>query len=520
MKLLLINFKRDLIETAFFLFFFFLSFSFSLSAKSYYIAVNGNDSNDGTISSPFATVAKAQSLVEAGDSVFIRGGIYKLSEEQIMSTDNLYAYVFDMRKSGLNENKRIYYWGYANERPVFDLSAIKPTNKRISVFYVTGSYLHFKNFEIIGVQVTILDHTQSECISNRGGNNNIYENLAMHDGMGIGFYLTKGSNNLVLNCDAYNNYDPVSEGGVGGNVDGFGGHPSSSSSTGNIFKGCRAWYNSDDGFDLINAFAAVTIDHCWSFRNGYKPESSQSAGDGNGFKAGGYGMSENPSVPAVIPQHTVTYCIAYNNKSNGFYANHHLGGIAWYNNTAYKNAINFCMKNRKSVAEVVDVPGYGHIIKNNLSYLPRSSQHISDVDVNKCIISNNSFLPKMINVSENDFVNLDETQLKLPRNTDGSLPDIGFLKLREISELYKAGIGYSVEKAIISYDWMLKPAITVEGSTAKIVGPDAEQFTQFFINDQEVNFSLREADLSSYTGMLELKATTTDGGVTKLKINR
>ena len=518
MKTSFINFKNVSIETIFILFF--LSLPFILSAKSYFVAVNGSDSNDGTISSPFATVAKAQSLVEAGDTVFIRGGIYKLSEEQIMSTDNLYAYVFDMRKSGVNENKRIYYWGYANEKPIFDLSAIKPANKRVSVFYVTGSYLYFKNFEIVGVQVTILDHTQSECISNRGGNNNIYENLAMHDGMGIGFYLTKGSNNLILNCDAYNNYDPVSEGGVGGNVDGFGGHPSSSSSTGNIFKGCRAWYNSDDGFDLINAFAAVTIDRCWSFRNGYKPETSQSAGDGNGFKAGGYGMTENPSVPAVIPQHTVTYCIAYNNKSNGFYANHHLGGIAWYNNTAYKNAINFCMKNRKSATEAVDVPGYGHIIKNNLSYLPRSSQHISAVDVDKCTISNNSFLPQMINVSENDFVSLDEIQLKSTRKADGSLPDIDFLKLRETSELYKAGMGYSVEKTIISYDWMLKPAITVEGRTARVVGPDAEQFTQFFINDQEVDFALRAADLSSYTGTLELKATTPNGDIAMLKINR
>ena len=43
----------------------------------------------------------------------------------------------------------------------------------------------------------------------------------------IGFYLVRGSNNLVLNCDAYNNYDPVSENGTGGNVDGFGGHPAS-----------------------------------------------------------------------------------------------------------------------------------------------------------------------------------------------------------------------------------------------------------------------------------------------------
>ena len=69
----------------------------------------------------------------------------------------------------------------------------------------------------------------------------------MHDGMAIGFYLVRGSNNLVLNCDAYNNFDPVSENGTGGNVDGFGGHPASASYTGNVFKGCRAWYNSDDG---------------------------------------------------------------------------------------------------------------------------------------------------------------------------------------------------------------------------------------------------------------------------------
>ena len=41
--------------------------------------------------------------------------------------------------------------------------------------------------------------------------------------MAIGFYLLGGSNNHILNCDAYNNYDSVSEGGKGGNVDGFGG---------------------------------------------------------------------------------------------------------------------------------------------------------------------------------------------------------------------------------------------------------------------------------------------------------
>ena len=54
-------------------------------------------------------------------------------------------------------------------------------------------------------------------------------------------------------------------------VDGFGGHANKETSTGNIFRGCRAWNNGDDGFDLINCYASYIIEYCWSFRNGYKP---------------------------------------------------------------------------------------------------------------------------------------------------------------------------------------------------------------------------------------------------------
>lgn len=425
----------------FFIFiFFFFTLLVSLSAKNYFIAVDGSDLNTGAIDNPFASLSKAQSLVQAGDTVFIRGGTYKITEEEIMKYYSIWAYVFDMSKSGTG-SKRICYWGYQDERPVFDLSDIKPAEKRVIVFYVSGSYLHFKNFEIVGTQVTIVGHTQSECFRNEGGNNNIYEHIAMYDGMAIGFYLTKGSNNLVLNCDAYNNFDSVSDGGKGGNVDGFGGHPNSTGSTGNVFRGCRAWYNSDDGFDLINAHASYIIENCWSFYNGYRPNSFTSAGDGAGFKSGGYGMSDSPKVPAVIPNHVVRFCLAYYNKNQGFYANHHLGGIVWYNNTGYRNPSNFNMLNRKSAVETVDVNGYDHIIKNNLSYSPRTStNHIINVDQTKCEISNNSFLPTSTSVTSSDFVSLDEKQLMSSRKADGSLPDIDFMHLASGSKLVDAGI--------------------------------------------------------------------------------
>lgn len=347
----------------------------------------------------------------------------------------------------------------------------------------------------------------------------------MHDGMAIGFYIVKGKDNLVLNCDAYNNYDPVSDSGRGGNVDGFGGHLVSPQYTGNVFRGCRAWYNSDDGFDLINCQAAFTIENCWSFLNGYKTDNT-GAGDGTGFKAGGYGMSDAPKAPEVIPMHIVQYCLAYKNKNKGFYANHHLGGIAWYNNTGYQNPSNFCMLNRKTASEAVDVPGYGHIIKNNVSYLPRSTgKHLVDVNEALCEIANNSFAPESPELTSTDFMSLDAAELMNPRKADGSLPDIGFLKIAPNSVFYGKGMGYDAGEQIPvpeedKYSWLEAATIAIEDNTARVVGPDAGLFTSFFVNEIRIAFTEGKADLSSYLGTVNLEARAANGTVIRLKVSK
>ncbi|WP_189008137.1 golvesin C-terminal-like domain-containing protein [Paenibacillus marchantiophytorum] len=47
------------------------------AGNTYYVATTGNDSNPGTLSSPFKTIAKATSVMAAGDTCIIRGGTYK-----------------------------------------------------------------------------------------------------------------------------------------------------------------------------------------------------------------------------------------------------------------------------------------------------------------------------------------------------------------------------------------------------------------------------------------------------------
>ena len=361
----------------------------------------------------------------------------RLREDQIFRVvSNLFACITYLDKSGI-EGKTIKYWAYPGETPVFDFSNVKPANQRIVGIYVIGSYIHIKGLEMTGVQVTITTHTESYCIYSRG-NHNIFENISMHDNVGTGLRHYNGGYNLFLNCDSYRNWDNVSENKLGGNTDGFGCHPNSSG-MGNIFRGCRSWFNSDDGFDIIRSGAAVEFDSCWSFNNGYST-SFESLGDGNGFKAGGFAYDAANKIPTHVPRHTIKSCIAVRNKSNGFDSNHHLNGNDWYNNSAYQNQINYNMVNRKSPEADSSIweNGYNHVLKNNLSYKPRGSD-TAYIDTAQNTLSHNSF-DLGINISDKDFVSLDQSQLTASRKADGSLPDIDFMRPASGSKLIDAGV--------------------------------------------------------------------------------
>lgn len=75
---------------------------------------------------------------------------------------------------------------------------------------------------------------------------------------------------------------------------------------------------------------------------------------------------------------------------------------------------------------------------------------------------------------------------------------------------------------LTDYSWLQAPAIAIQGNTAKVVGPedDVDKFTKFSINggaDIEGN----SVDLSDVTtDEISLKATSTDGGVIRLKVKK
>ena len=51
-------------------------------AADYFVAPAGSDTNSGTLDKPFATVTRAQAAANPGDTVYLRGGTYKVTAEQ------------------------------------------------------------------------------------------------------------------------------------------------------------------------------------------------------------------------------------------------------------------------------------------------------------------------------------------------------------------------------------------------------------------------------------------------------
>ena len=112
-------------------------------AKDYYVATTGSDSNPGTVDQPFATLQKGHDVAVAGDTVYIRGGTYRIVTPAASSAG------IRITKSGTSDTNRIKFWAYPGEIPVFDFSGMTiSTTGYTNGIVVTGSWLHFKGLEV------------------------------------------------------------------------------------------------------------------------------------------------------------------------------------------------------------------------------------------------------------------------------------------------------------------------------------------------------------------------------------
>lgn len=400
------------------------------TGATYYVDPTGSDTATGSKEAPWKTIARAQTAARAGDTVYFRGGTYSYTKgvnNCASQTDTVN--VITLNKSGASGSV-IRYWAYPGERPVFDFSPMK-SDCRVKGFNVTGSYIHLRDLEITGAPQNNTRNNESWGVW-ISGNRNTFERLNLHHHMGPGLFIENGSYNLVLNTDSHHNHDLRSKSGSGQNADGFGAHIAANN-PGNVFRGCRAWANTDDGFDLINAYSSVTIENSWAWLHGYLPGSTTpiAAGNGNGFKVGGYGGG----YVSNGVKHVVRFSVAFNNKAAGFYANHHTVANDYVSNTGYNNGVNFNMLSVNSRGAATQLGN----LRNNLAYKGVLTSNIA----NASQVRNSWNLS--VSISDADFQSVSTGGWEAARQSDGSLPVMSKLRLAAGSDLIDKGgdVGYA-----------------------------------------------------------------------------
>ena len=405
-------------------------------ATDYYVATTGSDSNAGTMDAPWATLQKGASTAVAGDTVWIRGGTYAVTTPANSGAG------INFSKSGTS-SANINYFAYQGEVPVFDFTNLQISTTGYTMgFVVSGSYLHFKGLEICCVPMNM--YSNNGISVNTPAANDTFELLNMHHNSGNGIFVgnKSGGGHLILNCDAHDNYDATSNQGQGQNADGFGVHYQTTGGT-TIIRGCRSWWNSDDGYDLINQEVPVTVENSWAMMNGYAMYGTfnPADGNGNGFKMG----SSKTGI-----RHLVQNNVAWKNKANGFYANHSTGGNTWYNNTSFMNGSQYNMLASSfdasgNVVMTVTLSGaLAHIMRNNIGY-PNNNQNMTGVDT----MFNSWDLG--ITPASSDFASTSDPSVSMtgmqiegmgalgPRQADGSLPNVDFLHLSAGSRMIDKG---------------------------------------------------------------------------------
>ncbi|TPE69805.1 bacterial Ig-like domain-containing protein [Halalkalibacterium halodurans] len=275
-----------------------------------YVSPDGTSDGDGTRGAPLDLDTAIDFIMEGQTIVVLDGHYVRDSKLEINKYNDGTP---DAMKALVAE---------PGTRPIIDF------DRRSEGVILSGNYWHIKG----------LDFTRSAGNTKGftvGGSHNIVENSRFYENGDTGLQIsrTDGSEhiadwpsyNLILNSTSFDNRDPSEN-----NADGFA--AKLTVGVGNVFRGCIAHNNIDDGWDLYTkvgtgAIGPVLIEDSIAYNNGFLTDGTVGAGDKNGFKLGGEGIR----VP-----HIIRGSMAFGNGAYGFTSNSNPGVIA-EQNIAFNN---------------------------------------------------------------------------------------------------------------------------------------------------------------------------------------
>jgi parallel beta-helix repeat protein len=153
----------------------------------FYVSPAGTDGALGTVSDPWQTLSYAVAQLVAGDTLYIRGGVYTGSANVIdASATNL--------RGGTSFSNPITIAGYPSEFPVLAPNGMTA----ISLRTATQQYLIFQDFVIDGSNTNQGDDGQLVYVSG-GANHNRFLRLEIKNSFGFGMVFSNYDGNAPFN---------------------------------------------------------------------------------------------------------------------------------------------------------------------------------------------------------------------------------------------------------------------------------------------------------------------------------
>ena len=393
------------------------------SGREWFVAPWGSDTSSGSWDHPFSSLRPVVDVVEPGDVVWLRGGVYDGSRQVY----------YDVSMSGV-AGAPITLRSYPGEMAVFDGS-------RHAWYPRTAGDGHSVNdpmlLQVFGDHLVIEDLTFRNSVGNGLyfiGYHNVVRRVTSHANHGHGVQF-QGSHNLLEHVTVFDNNSVANEGNSANGISLVDGNHVRTikgdwaETRGNVIRYALAYRNSDDGIGVWNSWDTL-IEYSVSFENGIG-----SSGNGEGFKLGG---GDRKNIGTVA-----RFNIAFANRVN--YNTNTSTGVTLLHNTSWaaRDGMGFVLTTYATGADAN--PAY-----NNLSFQDDSPRARGDGTDDRYHSGNLGITaPRFLSLdpASPDFLALRSTSpavnagMRVGLPYTDSAPDLGALQLGDRIVLTRAADG-------------------------------------------------------------------------------